>query len=58
LGGKGPRISEFEASLVYKVSARTVRAIQIYPVSKKPKKPQNKTKTKIQTKNDYYCETI
>jgi hypothetical protein len=43
LGGRGRRISEFEASLVYKVSSRTARAIQRSPVSK------TKTKTK-QTK--------
>jgi hypothetical protein len=40
LGGSGRRISEFEASLVYRVSSRTARAIQRNPVSKK----QNKTK--------------
>jgi hypothetical protein len=34
LGGRGRRISEFKASLVYKVSARTARAIQRNPVSK------------------------
>jgi hypothetical protein len=33
----GRRISEFEASLVYKVSSRTARAIQRNPVSKKKK---------------------
>jgi hypothetical protein len=33
-GGRGRRISEFEASLVYKVSSRTARAIQRNPVSK------------------------
>jgi hypothetical protein len=42
--GRGRRISEFEASLVYKVSSRTARAIQRNPVSEN-KKP-NKTKTK------------
>jgi hypothetical protein len=31
-------ISEFEASLVYKVSSRTARAIQRNPVSKNQKK--------------------
>jgi hypothetical protein len=36
-------ISEIEASLVYKVSSRTARAIQRNPVSKKNK---NKNKTK------------
>jgi hypothetical protein len=42
LGGRGRRISEFEASLVYRVSSRTVRAIQRNPVSKnkKHKKPE------------------
>jgi hypothetical protein len=35
LGGKGRRISEFEASLVYKVSSRTARATKRNPVSKK-----------------------
>jgi hypothetical protein len=35
LGGRGRRISEFEASLVYRVSSRTARAIQRNPVSKK-----------------------
>jgi hypothetical protein len=40
LGGSGRRISDFEASLVYKVSSRTARATQRNPVSKK----QNKTK--------------
>jgi hypothetical protein len=34
LGGRGRRISEFEASLVYKVSSRTARATQRNPVSK------------------------
>ena len=34
LACRGSRISEFEASLVYKVSSRTARAIQRNPVSK------------------------
>jgi hypothetical protein len=38
LGGKGRWISEFEASLVYKVSSRTARATQRNPVSKNQKK--------------------
>jgi hypothetical protein len=33
-GGRGRRISEFEASLVYKVRSRTARATQRNPVSK------------------------
>jgi hypothetical protein len=42
LGGRGRRISEFEASLVYRVSSRTARATQRNPVSKNKTK-QNKT---------------
>jgi hypothetical protein len=38
LGGKGRRISEFKASLVYKVTSRTARATQRNPVSKNRKK--------------------
>jgi hypothetical protein len=48
LGGRGRQISEFKASLVYKVSYRTARAIQRNPVSKnktKQKTKQNKTKS-------------
>jgi hypothetical protein len=43
LGGRDRLISEFQASLVYKMSFRTVRAIQRNPVSgkKKKKKPNN-----------------
>jgi hypothetical protein len=37
-GGKGRQISEFEASLVYKVSSRTARAIQRNPVLKNKQK--------------------
>jgi hypothetical protein len=37
LGGRGRQISEFEASLVYRVSSRTARATQRNPVRKKKK---------------------
>jgi hypothetical protein len=48
MGGRGRRISEFEASLVYKVSSRTARAIQRNPVSKtKTNKQTNKNKPKM-----------
>jgi hypothetical protein len=43
LGGRGRQISDLEASLVYRVSSRTARAIQRNPVSKNKTK-QNKTK--------------
>jgi hypothetical protein len=45
LGGRGRRISEFKASLVYKVSSRTAKDTQRNPVSKnqrKKKKENNK----------------
>jgi hypothetical protein len=38
LGGRGRWISEFKASLVYKVSSRTARATQRNLVLKKPNK--------------------
>jgi hypothetical protein len=44
LGGRGRRISEFEASLAYKVSSRTARAIQRNPVSKKQQQQQQQIK--------------
>jgi hypothetical protein len=44
LGGRDRQISEFKASLVYKVSSRTARAIQRNPVSKKQKTEKEKRK--------------
>jgi hypothetical protein len=44
LGGKGRWISEFKASLVYRVSSRTARATQRNLVSKKKKNTKTKTK--------------
>jgi hypothetical protein len=44
LGGRGRWISEFEASLVYRVSSRTARAIQRNPVSKNKKQQQQQKK--------------
>jgi hypothetical protein len=40
--GRGRWISEFEASLVYRVSSRTARATQRNPVSKNQKKKKKK----------------
>jgi hypothetical protein len=52
LGGRSRQISEFEASLVYKVSSRTARATQRNPVSKtKTKNKKTKAKIEKQTKN-------
>jgi hypothetical protein len=48
LGGKGRRISEFEASLVYRVSSRTARAVKRNPVSKNQNNNNNNNnKTRI-----------
>jgi hypothetical protein len=53
LGGRGRWISEFEASLIYRVSSRTVRAIQRNPVSGRGReKKQNKTKNKTTQKTE------
>jgi hypothetical protein len=51
LGGRGRWISEFEASLVYRVSSRTVRATQRNPVSKNNNNNNNKTKKKKRKRN-------
>jgi hypothetical protein len=42
LGGRGRQISEFEASLVYRVSSRKARAMQRNPVSKNQKEKKKK----------------
>jgi hypothetical protein len=44
LGGRGRQFSEFEASLVYKVSSRIAKATQRNPVSKQTNKNTNKKK--------------
>jgi hypothetical protein len=47
LGGRGRQISEFETSLVYRVSPRTAKATQRKPVWKnRTKKQKQRTKTK------------
>jgi hypothetical protein len=49
LGGRSRQISEFRASLVYRVSSRTARATQRNPVSikKEEKKSEKKMVSKI-----------
>jgi hypothetical protein len=53
LGGRGRQISEFKASLVYRVSSRTARTTQRNPVLKTKQNnkttKQNKTKPKQNT---------
>jgi hypothetical protein len=46
LGGRGRRISEFKASLVYRVSSWTAKATQRNPVSKKQKERKERKKEK------------
>jgi hypothetical protein len=47
LGGRGRRISEFKASLVYRVSSRTARATEKLCLEK-----PNQNKTKQKTKQN------
>ena len=47
LRGRGKRISEFEASLVYKGSSGTARATQRNPVSGKKKRKEKKKESKL-----------
>jgi hypothetical protein len=47
---RGRRISEFEASLVYRVSSRTARTIQRNPASRKQKNKKTKNKKQQQKK--------
>jgi hypothetical protein len=55
LGGRDRWISEIEASLVYRVSSRTARAIQRNPVSKSQKKNKNKKTKQNKNKNCAVC---
>jgi hypothetical protein len=50
LGGRGKQISEFKASLVYRVSSRTARATQRNPVSKNNQTNKTTTTTKKKKK--------
>jgi hypothetical protein len=51
LGSRGRQISEFEASLVYRVSSRTARTEQKNPVLKNKTKQKTKTKHKTNKNN-------
>jgi hypothetical protein len=50
LGGRGRWISEFEASLVYRVSSRTARVIKRNPVSENQKKKKRRKEKKKEEK--------
>jgi hypothetical protein len=56
LGGRGRQISEFKASLVYRVSSRTARATQRDPVSKNKK--QKQTNKRINEIKSWFFEKI
>jgi Sec-independent protein translocase protein TatA len=57
--GRGRWISEFKASLVYRVSSRTARATQRNPVSKnKNKTKQNKKPKKKNQKKSYLVDVF
>jgi hypothetical protein len=56
LGGRGRRISEFEASLFYRVSSWIARAIQRNPVSKNQKK-KKKREIHLPLPPGHYCWT-
>jgi hypothetical protein len=47
LGGRGRWISEFKASLVYRVSSRRARAIQRNPILKNQEPKTKKKKKKL-----------
>jgi hypothetical protein len=51
LGDRGRQISKFKASLVYRVSSRTAKAIQRNPVS-------NKQTNKIHPINNHQTQTL
>jgi hypothetical protein len=49
LGGRGRQISEFEASLVYRVSSRTARVTQRNPVLEKKNKNKKREREREKT---------
>jgi hypothetical protein len=57
LGDRGRQISEFEASLVYRVSSRTARATQRNPVSNNNSINNNNKKKITKTKEVRFIYT-
>jgi hypothetical protein len=51
LGGSGRQITEFEASLVYRVNSRTARATQRNPVSKNQLKQKKRRRRVVHACN-------
>jgi hypothetical protein len=58
LGGRGRQISEFEASLVYRVSSRTARVKRETLSRKKQNKNKNKNKNKKTKTNNKNKNTL
>ena len=56
LGGRDRQISEFEASLVYRVSSMTAEAIQRNPVSKNKNKTKQNKKEILMMRRKLYHE--
>jgi hypothetical protein len=54
LGGRGRQISEFEASLVYRVSSRKARATRRNPVSENQKKKKKKKEIETEASETIY----
>jgi hypothetical protein len=54
LGGRGRRISEFRASLVYRVSSRTARATQRNPILKNQKRKKKERKKEKKKERKHY----
>jgi hypothetical protein len=58
LRGRGRCISEFEASLIYRVSSRTARATKRNPVSENKKSIKQTKQTNKQKKNEHEEEGV
>jgi hypothetical protein len=58
LGGRGRRISEFEANLVYRESCRTARATQRSPVLKNKNKNKSKATTTTTKTLNFFQENL
>jgi hypothetical protein len=58
LRGRGRQISEFKASLVYRVSSRTAKTIQRNPVSKNQKKKRKRKRKKKKGGGGYYMKGL
>jgi hypothetical protein len=57
MGDRGGQISEFEVSLVYRVSSRTARAIKRNPVSNHPP-PKKKTTERMSREAGGGCGSV